>query len=358
MLDKTKGAVGCGHCKELGASRTCPACGRLVCAACEEAGNCSVPHVVELRLGLGCRLREVDPTGRAGVVSTWSGGARVVDLESKETLEDLSWWKRGTDVDTFTMGGHWPLLVSSRRLMWVHGAEMRVPRLITREVGAEVQQVVRVDGWGRRREACLVLVSGDGSRGVVVRADHKLDVLDLIRHRLLGVLGERRQIIQSCAASAAMGLMAVGGFRKAAFYRLDDLERLGSRAVGEGEVDWIGLGGGRAVLISDDGQLEVSEVNPARPPHTWRRQRTVDLEANIQPVAALSSDGVLLALRMKRKQVEVFNLTTGARQTLRGHSDDVVLVRFVREGQQLITADEDNRVIIWPRLGDRILEDR
>ena len=357
MLDKTKGAVGCGHCLGLGAGETCPKCGQLVCLACLEGDNCSVPRPVELRLGIGARLREVDPSGAVGVVSTWSGGARVVALDDGNILEDISWWKRSTDVDTFTMGGHWPLLVAPDRLMWVHGDLGRFPRILTKELGADAQQVWRVDGWNRPREACLVQVTEDGRRGIVVRADHKLDVLDLEEMQLLGVLGERRQIIQSCAASAAMDLMAVGGFRKAAFYRLHDLERLGSRTIGEGEVDWIGLGGGRAAMISDDGQMEVAEVDPARPPHVWRRLRSVNLDANIEPVADLSPDGMLLALRLKRKQVEVFNLSAGTQQTLCGHTDDVVLVRFANDGEKLITADEDNKVMIWPRAGERILNE-
>ncbi len=357
MLDKSHGAVGCGHCKGLGATQTCEKCGLVVCAACLSAGNCSVPQPVELRLGMGARLREVDPSGRVGVVSRWPGGTRLVELASGEAIEDLSWWRRSTKVDTFTMGGHWPVLLGTDLLMWVSGAEFRVPRLMTKDVGAKVQLEHRIDGWKGPREACLVQVTADGSRGVVVRADHKLDVLDLEQMRLLGVLGERRQIIQSCAASSAMGLIAVGGFRKAAFYKLRDVERMGSRTVGEGEVDWIGLGGSRAVMISDDGHMEVAEVDQTRPPHLWKRQREVNLASNITPLADLSPDGALLALRMWRKAVEVFNLSTGDRQTLRAHTDDVVLVRFVDEGRRLITADEDNRAMLWPRMGDWIVEE-
>ena len=357
MLDKTRGAVGCGHCKGMDASETCPRCGQLVCVMCLEEESCSVPQPVELRLGIGARLRQVDRSGRTGVVSSWSGRVRVVDLKTGEVLEEIPWWKRNTAVDTFTPGGHWPLLVAPDRLMWVQSSDVHLPRIVSKEVGGEEPQEQRVAGWEKRRSACLVQVTRDARHGLVVRADHKLDVLDLKEMRVLGVLGERRQIIQSCTAAGAMDLMAVGGFRKAAFYQLHDVERLGSRSLGEGEVDWIGLGGGRAVMISDDGFMEVAEVDPARPPHRWPRLSMVDLEANIKPVADLSPDGELLALRMRRKEVEVFNLTTGARQTLGRHTDDVVLVRFVSEGQRLITADEDNRVMIWPRVGDRILEE-
>ena len=49
------------------------------------------------------------------------------------------------------------------------------------------------------------------------------------------------------------------------------------------------------------------------------------------------------------------NLDSGGGQLLSSHTDDVVLVRFVDGGRRLITADEDNRVIIWPREAERIV---
>lgn len=315
-----------------------------------------MPRPVELRLGMGARLREVDPTGRVGLVSTWNGKARVQELSSGEKLGDLIRWNRRTNVDeTFAMGGHWPLLVSPRRLMWLESRGWKhEPLLVIKDLGQELQE--HRLGWKRSRQACLVLVTEDGRRGLVVRSDQKLDVLDLTRLVGMGVLGERRQVIQSCAASSDMGLIAVGGFRKAAFYRLEDLERMGSREAGKGEVDWIGLGGGRAAMFCDDGHLEVVAVEPARPPHKWPEVRRADLGGGVRPVADLSPDGQLLVRRVGRRQVEVMNLDSGERQVLSGHTDDVLLIRFVDGGRSLVTADEDNRVIIWPRQDERIVD--
>ncbi len=355
VLDKTAGAVGCSHCKCMGASEHCERCGQLVCAACLTADNCTTPGPVELRLGMGSRLREVDATGCVGVASWWSGGGRVVSLETGRDLAHLSWWRAGTSVDTFTEGGHWPLFVSPDRLLWIRSEAFKKPRLMTLTVGDDVQREHRVEGWRRRGETCLVAVTKDGRRGVAVRSDHKVVVLDLVEFKVIQVLGEKRQIIQSCAVSSAMGLIAVGGFRKAAFYQLEDLERMGSCEVGEGEVDWIGLGGGRAAMFCDDGHLEVVAVDPARPPHNWPVVRRADLGGGVRPVADLSPDGQLLARRVGRRQVEVMNLDSGGGQLLSSHTDDVVLVRFVDGGRRLITADEDNRVIIWPREAERIV---
>ena len=345
-LDKSMGAVGCGHCRGLGASESCPACGLLVCRGCLDDDSCSVPRINELRLGMGARLRGVDPTGSSGIVTSWRGDARLVDLPGGALLERMRWWPH-RDV--------WPLLVAPRRLLWINTPDLQRPQLVSWRAGDEEPTSRPIADARRADKSCLVQVTGDRRRGLAMRPDHKLVVLDLEGPRRLGIVGEKRRVVQTCAACSAMDLLAVGCFGRAIFYQLSTLRRLGARPMGQGEVDWIGLAGGRAVMISDDGKLELAQVDPARPPHLWRRRMQVDLEAAIDPVADLSPDGALLALRRRRRQVEIFNLSDGERQSLTGHTDDVNLVRFVKDGARLVTADEDNRVFSWPRSGGKIL---
>ena len=69
--------------------------------------------------------------------------------------------------------------------------------------------------------------------------------------------------------------------------------------------------------------------------------------------AAASAAADLLALG---RNVLVYRLRVGARQWLRGHTDEVSLLRFVCGGRMLITADENARVRLWPRRGEKLLD--
>src|SRR4051794_40088112 len=83
MVARGPGAVGCAHCTRLGATASCEVCGHLVCPACAaDWSTCALPSGKVLRLGRGARLFEVDPAGRLGLVSTWTGGLKIVDLRA------------------------------------------------------------------------------------------------------------------------------------------------------------------------------------------------------------------------------------------------------------------------------------
>src|SRR5262245_10280161 len=81
MVARGPGDVGCAHCTRIGADRPCAVCTHLVCQACAaDWTTCSEPSGRLVRLGLSARLRDVDPSGRIGLVSHWRQSLRLFDL--------------------------------------------------------------------------------------------------------------------------------------------------------------------------------------------------------------------------------------------------------------------------------------
>lgn len=345
-MDKAPGAVCCAHCGDVGAQRVCPGCKSLICVACQGDGGCT-PR--QLRLGIGYRLRAVDPQGQTGLVAAAWGRPRLVSLSSGEVLATgvgLGDWTRQDPRD------RWPWLVAPGCLMWPD--QVTAPGklcLAQRDVAhAEDYLRLRFEGPGSGRVCWVEAVSDGGRYAVLKRRDERLELLDMDHGQRTGTVSERGQVLHSVALCEALDLLAVGTFGKALFYRLSDLSRLGGRSLGQGELDWVGLAQDRAVMISDDGLLEVTRVDPRSAPRRWERLHLIDLEQELEPLADLDPGAELLALRVGRKRVAVLELSTGRLSELPPlHTDSVVLVRFVDDGQRLITADDDNRVVIWPR---------
>ena len=69
MVARGPGAVGCAHCRKLGAETACGVCKHLVCAACAgDWSTCDQPCSRMFQLPRGDRLVDVDPSGRVGLV--------------------------------------------------------------------------------------------------------------------------------------------------------------------------------------------------------------------------------------------------------------------------------------------------
>lgn len=348
MLDKTPGAVCCAHCRRLGAEQVCPFCDRPVCADCLARDSCPIPHPRELRLGVGARLRAVDEAGERGLVTGWSGRNRVVDLRNGEALLDWNWPESmpytGADAPP-------PCPLGPHRVAWVpHPSELS-PELAIGDLRYATVEYWRPRRFPRYRPAAA---TADGRYVLLRRADEKVTVLDLQRGKRGVTISIKRQAVHSVAADGALDLVAVGTYGKATFYRLTDGASLGSRQTGEGDVDWIGLAAGRAALFSGEA-IYVLEVDLDLPPFKWRMIQSA--RADWPEHGSLSPDGELLALRDGDRQVLVLGVSSGRVQPLKRHTDSVNFVRFVRNGQLLVTADDDNRVMFWPREGDGVVAD-
>jgi hypothetical protein len=167
-----------------------------------------------------------------------------------------------------------------------------------------------------------------------------------------------RQVIHGMDVDAELDLIAVGLFDGVAFYRLSDGEHLGTRTLGGGNVLAAALGGGHAAVVDESRRLRVLVVARQRAPRDWAEGfgGAVRAGRHLSPAELdLSADGAFVALRHKRKEVLAVHLPSGRQQRLTGHTDRVCFVRFVDDGQRLLTADKDNRVIGWPRAGDRLV---
>jgi hypothetical protein len=83
MPVRAVGLVHCAHCRREGARTECPWCRLTICAACaSDWTTCDRAAGRVFRLGATARLRDVDPSGRHGLVSSWRGGTRVLDLRA------------------------------------------------------------------------------------------------------------------------------------------------------------------------------------------------------------------------------------------------------------------------------------
>jgi len=367
MLEKSPGAATCGHCHGLGADTLCPYCRHQVHRACLDSERCPVPHPWERRLGLGWRLRDIDEEGklaRLGHVLAMKGW-EVRELESGEAVGPwpimhhrslpvayLPPLAVGTGflvhrAATFTVedrGGDSPVTVYHHYLLAkarLSAGEVEQPELVPRPP----------DVFNPER-----LLLGRDGRTAVLASDSRFDSVDLAGQRPAHVVDLKGEMIIDLAISSEMGLTVAAMFDRLSFYELESGRPRGAIRLGE-ELTTVALAGGRVAVVTAEGELGVYEVG-AGPPDSWSRLMWTEmgLRGNLAPgQLALSHDGRLVALRHRRKQVIVIDLTSGDRQVLGGHTDTVCFVRFISGGRVLVTADDDNRVRYWPRVGDRII---
>jgi hypothetical protein len=368
LLDKTPGAVACGHCRGLGADAPCPYCRRPVCKRCLTGKGCSAPHPIELRLGRGLRLRAVDEQGELGFASfLMNDDGHPRHLASGATL-----------------GGH-PTRYRELPLRYfgpcAFGNGQLAQRCATYRSEPE---------WDDEAPCIdvhpLLLLATPTAEGLtetrlLPRPERPLDQdqrLFLTRRHAVIVYAEGfeilpleapddaypvrlRKVIHGMDVDPELGLVAVGLFDGVAFFSLGDGEHLGTRLLGDGNVCAVALGGGRVAAVGESGALRVFAIAREVPPRNWEDLSPVALRGAADLGAEeldITADGALVALRRKRKDVLAVHLPTGQRQVIGGHTDRVHFVRFIDGGQRLVTADKDNRVMIWPRAEERLITGR
>ena len=365
MLDKTHGAVTCAHCQTLGADEQCPYCQRVVHKACLAGEGCPVPHPVELRLGRGKRLRDIDETGRFGVVGFMFGGhAELMDLVAGLSIDAPPEDHDG--VLLAYLGG------------WALGRELCVRAAATyflQEVGEEMERVyldpllytaqptphgLQREGFKARSSQPLghrLRVSRD-NRWAVWSGDSRLDVIELegrLKPRAVDLKG---QMVFDVAVSGAMDMLALAQWGKLTFFGLSDGWRFGRLRRQDDDFTWCGLSGGRAAYITAGNKYAVYRVERKVMPDRWEQVAAGELKvkgALRDCEASLSPDGGLLAVRHRKREVVVLDLEQGTEQHLGRHTDKVNLVKFINNGRRLVTADDDNRVIFWPCEEHRII---
>lgn len=359
QLPKTPGAVGCSHCQGLGALETCESCGRPVCPFCALTWE-SCPEIAarEIRLGLGARLLDMDHDGRLGLVQGWRGNKKFIDLR------DLRW-----------LEGRIPLLKLGPAPTLIPGGRLLYPSFSFAD-DPSLWKELRVEDLAHNSSASipttplegaprLIALSEEGGLALVVQPNETLEVIDLALGSVVNVFQDRGNVIHSVAASEELALLALGSYDRIALFRLSDHQPrprpLSSFTLEEcGDVLWLGLGGRRLAVIGEHGLLRVFQLHQ-RGGRIRRQMYEARAEITRRNQASITPDGRLVAVAHGR-EVKIHQLFAQQDSSdyrpdyidLEAHTDVVNLVRFVRQGRVLITADMDNRIIFWPRRGDRV----
>jgi len=368
MLDKSSGAVTCGHCHRLEASVVCPWCRQMVCSTCRDQ-DCPAARPRELRLGMGWRLRGVDETGRFGHAGFVLGSQRLVDLDTGQDLRPLPDLHQRWTIDYLG-----PCTLSQGTMAWVVSIrDLTMPEhqqpyyakvglmtapLTATGVGStsftQLSEASTMQEPGDNR--CLLRLAHSGTASIcLVGLDDRILYVNLASRQRTATLDLNHQVMHALAVSVEHDLLAVGMFESVELYTFSERRRLGARRVGGGNVTHLSFSGKRLALVNEGRELEVLQFELDG---SWRPIYVGEVGCSGRPREAeisLSPDGALVAMRHRRKQVRVVRLADGVDQRLRGHTDRINLVRFTAGGP-LITADKDNRVVIWPRTGDRIVE--
>jgi hypothetical protein len=348
MVARGPGAVGCAHCTLLGAEVACAVCGHLVCEKCgADWSTCGLPSGRMVRLGTTARLLDVDPLGRYGLVARWHGPLKVVDLRALKWVAAPSLPGSGTrDLrPRLTVDGRlvYPeFRFSTQRnegSIFVGITQQRIDRYAI-SLLEDVPNPVRATG-----------VSPHGERYWYVSDTELVTVIDLGERGGPPVVYEPlpKKVVQAAFVDGERALVAAGTWGEIAVHRIVDGRLvLAGHAPTTGDAVWLGVAGpylaarvrggaGRGVTVwrlGDD--LSVRSV-------------ALRIEDNVDGVA-LSRDGRYLAAGLSDgNRVIVRGLDDGSSATFEEHTDTVSFVKFAGDDHLLVTADDDNRVVLRPR---------
>jgi hypothetical protein len=358
-------AVGCVHCTAMGGAVECRICGRVVCVACAaDWTTCDQPSGRILRLGMTARLRDVDPQGRLGLVFRFPMRWRLVDLRALRWVAAPELPRRMPFAPRLTGNAH--LVYPSFTYYAADGSSSGFRDLVRHSLTSGDSAASTA-----RRPAHCVIVSRAG-RWYGYASEHEtVELYELgapaadaapvatigLGEIAAGALGAPRSltpfpggVVQSVAVDDARDLVASGTWGKVALYGLGGGQpvHLGAADV-DGDVRWIAVGGSTlAASVSEPGGHALVawriEDNLTVGPIVYRH-------ASREPVrfASLSGDGAYLAVGRADASVVVHRIGAGTTAVFTEHTDAVSFVRFAGDDHLLITADDDNRVVLRPR---------
>jgi hypothetical protein len=359
VVARGPGDVGCAHCTKIGANQTCQVCTHLVCDACAaDWTTCSEPAGREIRLGTTARVKDVDPRGRFAIVSHWVKAPRLFDLRHLTWAGDLPLSR-----NLFALMRDYPPRLTAAGLL-AH-AEIRWADNETTQWGvrwhspdAFVNEVIDAEGMQR----CTMMSTSDQlayvstSEKVVVMTPqfgelpHATNVL--LPRAFAGqtfTVSTRtydpmpRKVIH--AMHLTNDILVTTTWREIAIDRIvdDKLERLARLDTGlDANIQWIALAGNVLAYFAR-GVVELRRVDASYATSPVFARHRCDFNCG-----ALSVDGRYLALGMGDRVV-LHDLERDEQITYEDHSDDVSFVKFAADDHMLITADDDNRVVLRPR---------
>ncbi|HEU4612474.1 MAG TPA: hypothetical protein VFS15_10370 [Kofleriaceae bacterium] len=353
MVARGAGDVGCAHCTRFGANTTCPICALQVCPDCAaDWTTCNEPSGRIVRLGLTARLRDVDPTGRLGLVSHWRQPLRLFDLRRLR-------WIRGIELSRLL----WllarsapPRLTGDGHLMhgeWEAGTgyERDEPTIFrgirALSLAGDTSPLVECRGDAPQRGTA---VTASGDVFYYVGATERVVALPRGAYKPWRLEPLPRKVIQAAHLAGEGDLLASASWCELALHdvaggRITLIWRGKPDAIGD--VRWIAVAGewlAYAVITPGGGvHVEVRRLERGEPVGRVVHRHA----ASAFRAASLSRDGRYLALALD-DHLLVHELGTDRVAQFREHTDRINLVRFAAD-HLLITADTDNRVVLRPR---------
>jgi hypothetical protein len=364
----------CAHCRSEAAAQTCPHCGSAVCDRCfGDETTCAAPRARVLRLGMGSRLRRVDPQGRLALVSGWHNLLRLYDLTSGQRIDAPSRLPMLSPlVSSIARDGRvvWPIVFKTPPM----ATNDKSPLFQGLHVGS-VRDGSASEMWAPRPISPRELFLCPAGRTVWFRTVSETvavwDLEERDQHEYDPLPGS---VLQAAALDTATGLLATATYGRAAVHRLHrgESERLGTvRALRDADNVWLGLAARCLVAVSDYRGLRGHVIRafaldetgvPEREPFYVYEESDAAAGARRQvrpqrPVVAdLSQDGRYLAMATEGHDVALHDLARKRVQYLGGHTDVIATIAFTDGVQSLVSGDYDNRVIIRPRRDDHFVD--
>ncbi|HTL35378.1 MAG TPA: hypothetical protein VL326_19750 [Kofleriaceae bacterium] len=372
MVARGAGDVGCAHCTQFGATETCQVCKLLVCEKCAaDWTTCNEQAARVLRLGMGWRVRDVDPKGRYALVSRALKIPRIVDLRQLR-------WLGSTHLVANAMGmmAKYPPRLTSDGLLvhadvsWVTNDTVFVGLRYRGMFGAPPDVVLEnVDG-PLGGSTCVSAVDDkyahvtEGQRVVVVEHSqlgpqeapqaaqtimHGAFSRDpSFRYRAESYEPLPRKVVSAIAVDGERDLLASATWREVAIHKMIEgkLERFGYLDTGfDANITVLALTG-RWLVYGTAHRLEVRPISSSGDigKVMLRHDGAVD-------AFAVSRDGSYLAIG-EGSDLVLHDLDRDRRVEYAEHSDKISYVRFASDDHVLISGDNDNRVVLRPRTAD------
>lgn len=360
MVARGPGDVGCAHCTKIGANQTCQVCTHLVCDACAaDWTTCSEPAGREIRLGMSARVKDVDPNGRFAIVSHALKAPRLFDLRHLTWVGELPISRTAFAY----MHGYPPRLTSAGMVahaeVRLSGDERTFWGVRWRSLAGGIDELIDSEAIQR----CSMMSTSDQlayvsmSEKVIVMTP-KLGEMPHATNIMLprafsgptfGVTTRvydpmPRKVIH--AMHLTNDILVTTTWREIAIDRIVDgnLERLTRLDTGlDANIQWVALAG-NVLAYFVRGDVELRRVDASYGASAVFARHRCNFNCG-----ALSVDGRYLALGAGDR-VLLHDLERDEQTTYEEHSDDVSFVKFAADDHMLITADDDNRVVLRPRI--------
>jgi WD40 repeat protein len=323
-------------------------CKHLVCPTCAaDWATCTEPSGRTFRMGMTARLIDVDPSGRLGLVQRWKGPLKLVDLRGLRWIEEPGLTHAGNKDLRPRLTSEGCLFRAefqsavTNDVPYFIGLSMTTigvdERIILKELPAPSRST-GVTAQGDR----FYYVTGTELVAIVERFASRMELSVQVFEPL------PKKVVQAVHVDATRDVIAAGTWGEIAIQRIVDGRLvLAGHTKTTGDTVWLQIAGDYLAAHVRTGAHRGITV--------WRLYPDLSIGSEVLHIAdrvecaALSSDGRYFAVGIDGDHVLIRDLATGAVEELDGHTDTISFVRFVGDDHVLVSADDDNRVILRPR---------